>query len=96
MLKKKGHKLPQLGAICQGASDLIFSYFECRQVWLNILVDYCHLSNITKLKKKKKTLTVGSHDKNILTKFGKKDFYSEIRKTISKILQNFTKISKPH
>jgi hypothetical protein len=54
MCKKKGHKLPQLAAICWDASDLIFSYFECCQVWLNIVVEYCHLSNITNLKKKKK------------------------------------------
>ncbi len=94
--KEKGHKLPQLVAIWRGSSDFIFSYFECRQVWLNIFIDYCHLSNITKLKKKKKTLTVASQHKIILTIFGKKDFYLEIRKIISKMLQNFTKLSKQH
>ncbi len=30
-----------------------FSIFEYRQIWLNILRDDCHLSNITKLKKEK-------------------------------------------
>jgi hypothetical protein len=32
-----------------------------------------------KIEKEKKTLIVASHDKNILTKFGKKDIYLEIR-----------------
>jgi hypothetical protein len=49
-----------------------------------------------KFEKEKKTLTVAIHYKNILTKFGKKDFYLEIRKKIPKSLQNFTKLSKPH
>ncbi len=31
----------------------LISYFEYRQIWLNnILMDECHLSNITKLEKK--------------------------------------------
>jgi hypothetical protein len=30
-----------------------FKKFEYCQIWLNILMDDCHLSNITKLKKKK-------------------------------------------
>jgi hypothetical protein len=49
-----------------------------------------------KIEKETKTLTVASHDKIILTIFGKKDFYLEIRKIISKMLQNYTKLSKQH
>jgi hypothetical protein len=30
------------------------SYFDYRHIWLNTFMDACHLSNITKLKKKKK------------------------------------------
>jgi hypothetical protein len=30
----------------------LLSYFEYHQYWLNILIDDCHLSKITKLKKK--------------------------------------------
>jgi hypothetical protein len=30
----------------------ILRYFEYRQIWLNSLMDYCHLSNLTKLKTK--------------------------------------------
>jgi hypothetical protein len=34
----------------------LFSYYEYRQIWLNILMDDCHLSNCIKLKRKKKPL----------------------------------------
>jgi hypothetical protein len=30
----------------------LLSYFECCQIRLNILIDDCHLINITKLKRK--------------------------------------------
>jgi hypothetical protein len=30
----------------------LLSYFEYREIWLNMLMDHCHLSNITKLKNK--------------------------------------------
>jgi hypothetical protein len=29
----------------------LLSYFEYRQIWLNVLMDQCHLSNIKKMKK---------------------------------------------
>lgn len=32
--------------------NFIFSYFNNSQIWLDWLIDDCHLSNITKLKKK--------------------------------------------
>jgi hypothetical protein len=49
--KKNPKKLPQLQqTICKGVSVFILSYFEYRQIWLNTyLMDYHHLSNITKL-----------------------------------------------
>jgi hypothetical protein len=30
----------------------LLTYFEYSQIWLNMLMDHCHLSNITKLKNK--------------------------------------------
>jgi hypothetical protein len=38
----------------KGAWDFLLSYFENRQIWLNILIHGCHLLNITKLKNKNK------------------------------------------
>ncbi len=40
----------------------LLSYFEYCQIWLNIHMDDCHLSNITKLKKKKKKKIAVAHD----------------------------------
>jgi len=37
-----------------GAQDFLLSYFGYCQIWLNILMDNCHWSNITKLRKKNK------------------------------------------
>jgi hypothetical protein len=34
-----------------GCLKFLLSYFEYRQIWLNVLTDYCHSSSITKLKK---------------------------------------------
>jgi hypothetical protein len=34
--------------------EFILSCFEYRHIWLNIFKDYCHLSNKTKLEKKRK------------------------------------------
>jgi hypothetical protein len=31
----------------------LLSYFLCRHIWLNILKDDCHLSNMTRLEKRK-------------------------------------------
>ncbi len=45
----------------------MFSYFEWHQIWLNILMDVHHLSNITKLKKEKReVLEAYSSHKHIL------------------------------
>jgi len=33
--------------------NLLFSYVECTQIWLNHLIDYHYFIYITKLKKKK-------------------------------------------
>jgi hypothetical protein len=35
----------------KGAQDFRLSYFEYHQIWLNLLMDDCHLSNITPKKK---------------------------------------------
>jgi hypothetical protein len=48
--KKSKKKLPQLQqTIWKDVSVFILSYFKYRQIWLNMPVDYQHLSNITKL-----------------------------------------------
>jgi hypothetical protein len=47
-------KSSQLPTIWKGASDFFyFHILNITKIWLNILVNYPHLSNITKLKKKK-------------------------------------------
>jgi hypothetical protein len=50
---KNMNKLSQLPTMWKGASDLILSYFEYHRMQLNILMDYCHLSNIIKFLKRK-------------------------------------------
>jgi hypothetical protein len=48
---QKKKKIPKKSlTIWKWAQDLCFHIFNC-QIWLNILTGYCHLSNITKLKK---------------------------------------------
>jgi hypothetical protein len=39
----------------KGVQDCLLSYFEYCQIWLNILMDDCHLSNIIKLENKQIT-----------------------------------------
>jgi len=64
--KKNRQKSPQLPTILKGTSDFLLSYFESRQIWLNILKDRRHLSDITKLKKdKKKNTAAASHNLRI-------------------------------
>ncbi len=53
---KKRPKSSQLPSIWKSAQDFILSYFEYRQNWLNTFMYYCHLSNITKLKRKKREI----------------------------------------
>jgi hypothetical protein len=48
-----------LPTIWMGASNFILSYFLNHQIWLNIGMDYHHLSNITKFLKILKTHWVG-------------------------------------
>ncbi len=50
--KKRRPESPQLLPIWKGAFDLILSCFEYRQIWLNIQMNYRHLSNVTKLTRK--------------------------------------------
>jgi hypothetical protein len=40
----------------------VLSIFECRQICVNVLMDDCHLSNITKLKKKQHCFGKKSHE----------------------------------
>ncbi len=37
--------------------NLLFSYLECNQIWLNHLIDYHYFIYITKLEKKKNLVT---------------------------------------
>ncbi len=46
-----GKILPQLPITLKGLKILSLSYFEYYQSWLNNLMDNCHPSNITKLRK---------------------------------------------
>jgi hypothetical protein len=48
--KPNAKKLPQFPTIWWGALTFIHTCFEYHQIWLNIVVDYHQLSNITKLK----------------------------------------------
>jgi hypothetical protein len=54
--------LPEITAIAcnmKGCLRIFFvSYFDYRHIWLNIFMDACHLSNITKLKRKRKRKTL--------------------------------------
>jgi hypothetical protein len=40
----------------------VLSNFECHQICVNVLMDHCHLSNITKLKKKQHSFGKKSHE----------------------------------
>jgi hypothetical protein len=56
----KNHpKLSQLTTWNLRTLDFLISYFEYHQIWLNILMDDHHLSNITKKNEKKKPLNCG-------------------------------------
>jgi hypothetical protein len=44
---KNCQKLPQLLTVWKGASVFLLSYFEFRQICLNIFIYHHHLSNIT-------------------------------------------------
>ncbi len=50
---KKTPKLVTIACSMKGCSRFCTFIFY-RQIWLNILINFCHLSNITKLKKAKK------------------------------------------
>jgi hypothetical protein len=41
--------LPKIVTIAYNIKDFLLSYFEYCQIWLNIIMDDCHLSNTTKL-----------------------------------------------
>jgi len=52
--KGKNKNLPKITTTAYNMKGclrfFLFSYFEYCQIWLNIHMDDCHLSNITKLK----------------------------------------------
>ncbi len=50
-IEKNHRNSSQLPAVWKDAQDFVLSYFEYRHIWLNIFMNFCHLSNITKLKK---------------------------------------------
>jgi hypothetical protein len=69
-LKKNLRSCQNSPQLClQVLQNFFLSYFECCQIRLNILIDDCHLINITKLKRK--TLSQkGDHPQESLAKFG--------------------------
>jgi hypothetical protein len=51
-------KSSQLPTIYERVLNIfLLSYFGYLQIWQNILINYCHLTNITKLGKEKKKIT---------------------------------------